>query len=543
MKSNSIYVFGHKNPDADSVCAAIALSYLKRALGYSTIPAVLGDINTETKFALDYFKFDTPMHLNDVKVQIRDIDYHRNSYIDKNCTIKDAFDYMNKHNLTGLPVVENRNKYCGYISLKEIASAVINGDFHKIETSYGNLLSLLRGTKVLKFDKEITGKVIAASNAHDTFLENAKLDNNCILIIGDRNEIIKYAIESKVKLIILIAGASINDKLLENAKKNRVNIIKTHLSSYEVGKLISLSNYIKGPMKSDETDPMVFRDIDYLSDFLEKTKNSKHTNYPIVNSMNECSGVLALTDTNQINRKKVILVDHNNTYQSVDGLEEAEILEIIDHHNLGDIVTNKPINFRNSLCGCVSTIIYEMFNENNIKIPSNIAGLLASAIISDTLLLTSPTTTNRDAVALKALCKIAKIDQNIYGTEFLKHAMGIKGLKNEELLYRDFKSYKADDNSFGIGQLLIPDYKSIKRKINNIVEFLNEEAHNQKYKVLTLFVTDIFEGKSYCLYNKEAEEIIKNAFHLNDIYEGVILDGVLSRKIQIVPYIMDALSK
>ena len=543
MNKKSIYVFGHKNPDTDSVCGAIALAYLKNALGYSTIPAVLGDINAETKFALNYFKVPEPTHLNDVKLQIKDVDYHKNSYIDKNSTIKDAFDYMNKHTLTGIPVVENKNKFYGYISLKEIAYEAINGDFHKIETSYGNLLSLLKGTKVLKYDKEITGTVLAATYAHETFLENVKLDNSRILIIGDRNKIIEYAIDSKVKLIILIAGSNITERLLEKAKKNRINIIKTNLTSYEVGKLISLSNYVKNFMRSKESDPVVFNEIDYLSEFLDKARNLKHTNYPIVNSKNECCGVLTLTDTNRVNRKQVILVDHNNTSQSVDGLEEAEILEIIDHHNIGDIVTKKPINFRNSLCGCGSTIIYEMFKENDVRIPVHIAGLLASAIISDTLLLTSPTTTNRDAVALKALCKIARIDQNTYGNEFLRHAMGIRGLKNEELLYRDFKSYKVNNISFGIGQLLIPDYKSIKRKINNIVSFLNEEAENQNYKLLALFVTDIFESKSYCIYNQSAEEIIKNAFHLDEIHEGVMLDGVLSRKIQIVPYLMDAFNK
>lgn len=542
MDSKPVYVFGHKNPDTDSVCAAISFSYLKNKLGYNTIPAVLGKVNQETRYALDYFKFKIPRHLNDVKVQLRDISYHKNCYIDKNSTIKDAFDYMNKYSLTGISVVENKNKYFGYISLKEIACEVINGDFHKIDTSYGNIISVLKGEKVLKYDKEINGIVLVSAYQTETFLDKVELNPNYILITGDREGVIDYAIESKVKLIILVSSLKINDKLLAKAKKNKVSIISTPYNSYEVGKLISLSNYIKNFVRAEE-DSVTFFEVDYLSDFLDKSKQLKHTNYPIINSRNECTGLLTLTDTNQVNRKKVILVDHNNFSQSVEGLEEADILEIIDHHNIGDIITKKPINFRNSSCGCVNTIIYEMYLENNIEIPKNIAGLMMSAIISDTLLLTSPTTTQRDRNALESLSKITGINYQEYGIEMLKHGMSIKGLKNEDILYRDFKTYKIDDNEIGIGQILVADVPSIKRKFKELVSLLNETTEREKYKVLTLFITDFFDNKSYCLYNTSAEKIIKESFKLDEVYEGVVLEGILSRKIQIAPYIMDALDK
>ena len=542
MDKKLTYVFGHKNPDSDSVCAAISLSYLKNELGYNTKAAILGNVNPETRYALDYFGFKTPYHLNDVRLQIRDVNYHRNCFIDKNLSIKDAFDYMNKYSLTGIPVVENKNKYYGYVSLKEIAREVINGNYHKIDTSYGNLINILKGEKVLKYDKDISGLVIAATYAHETFLEKVNLNENHILIVGDRKTIIEYAIKSKVKLIILVGNNNISHELLLEAKKNKVNIIRTSLTSYEVGKMISLSNYIKNFIRPD-SDSVTFNEVDYLSDFIELSKSLKHTNYPILNSRGECTGLLTLTDTNNVERKQVILVDHNNFSQSVDGLEEAEILEIVDHHNIGDIVTKKPINFRNSLCGCVSTIIYDMFNENHVSIPKGIAGLLASAIISDTLLLTSPTTTIRDTDALLALSAIAGIDYKTYGMELLKHGMSIKGLKNEDILHKDFKTYKIDDNMLGIGQILTSDFNTIKKKVNDLVTFLDEESQRYDFKVLTLFITDIFENKSYCLYNKNAEEIIKRSFKLNDVYEGVELPGVVSRKVQIAPYLMDSLGK
>ena len=541
MNGKVTYIFGHKNPDTDSICASIALSYLKNKLGFNTVASTLGNLNPETKFALNYFNVKEPYHLNDAKLQIKDVAYHKGCFIDKNVPIKDAFDFMNKYSLTGIPVVENKNKYYGYVSLKEVAREIINGDFHKINTSYGNLISVLKGTQILKFDKEISGNVLAATYAKATFLERVALDNSYILIIGDRTAILDYAIESKVKLIIVIAGIELPHELLQKAKKNKVNIISTPLSSYEVGKLISFSNYIKDIMRKEES--VTFNELDYLSDFIEQSKKLKHTNYPILNSKNECKGLLTITDTNDVDKKQVILVDHNNSSQSVDGLEEAEILEVIDHHNIGDINTKKPINFRNAGVGSVNTIIYDLYKENNIKIPKDIAGLMASAIISDTLLLTSPTTTIRDTDALINLSKIAKIKYKKYGIELLKQGMTIKGLTNEDILHKDFKTYKVNDKMIGIGQILTADFESMNKKINSLVNYLDEVSNNENIRVVTLFVTDIFENVSYCLYNRDAENIIKNSFDLKKIYEGVPLKDIVSRKIQIAPYIMDAIEK
>ena len=541
MNGKVTYIFGHKNPDTDSICASIALSYLKNKLGFNTVASTLGNLNPETKFALNYFNVKEPYHLNDVKLQIKDVAYHKGCFIDKNVPIKDAFDFMNKYSLTGIPVVENKNKYYGYVSLKEVAREIITGDFHKINTSYGNLISVLKGTQILKFDKEISGNVLAATYAKTTFIERVALDNSYILIIGDRTAILDYAIESKVKLIIVIAGIELPHELLQKAKKNKINIISTPLSSYEVGKLISFSNYIKDIMRKEES--VTFNELDYLSDFIEQSKKLKHTNYPILNSKNECKGLLTLTDTNDVDKKQVILVDHNNSSQSIDGLEESEILEVIDHHNIGDINTKKPINFRNAGVGSVNTIIYDLYKENNIKIPKDIAGLMASAIISDTLLLTSPTTTIRDTDALINLSKIAKIKYKKYGIELLKQGMTIKGLTNEDILHKDFKTYKVNDKMIGIGQILTADFESMNKKINSLVNYLDEVSNNENIRVVTLFVTDIFENVSYCLYNRDAENIIKNSFDLKEIHEGVPLKDIVSRKIQIAPYIMDAIEK
>ena len=539
MNKNAIYVFGHKNPDTDSICASIGLSYLKNKLGFNTIPASLGNINPETKYALEYFGFKSPYHLNDVRLQIKDVNYHKKCYVDKNLSIKDTFDYMNKRVLTGIAVVENNNKYYGYTSLKEISREIIAGDFHEIDTSYGNLLSILKGSKILRFDKEINGRVISYINEDES---SYNFNESSIVLTLDKKDVLEKAIKNRVKLIVLVSNANINDSLKNKASKNKINIIKTPLSLYEVSKLISFSNYIKNYIRP-EKEVITFNEVDYLSDFKERTKSLRNKHYPILNKKNECMGILTVTDINNVNKKQVILVDHNNIVQSVDGLDEAEILEVVDHHNVGDISTKKPISFRIQVCGCASTIIYNMFKESHVNIPKNIAGLLASAIISDTLLLTSPTTTKMDIEALDNLCKIAKIKSNKFGIELLKAGMSLKGLTNEQLLHKDFKTYKIDDQIIGIGQILISDYKSFSSKVNDLIDYINEEANKEKYKVLALFITDIFEKKSYCLFNQQASEIIKISFKLDEVYEGVILPGVVSRKVQIAPYIMDAIDK
>ncbi len=528
MKDKLVYVFGHKNPDTDSICAAISLSYLKNKLGYNTVPATLGNINEETKFALKTFKIHEPMHLNDVKLQIKDVNYHKGSFIDKNVSIKDAFDYMNKHSLTGIPVVENKNKYFGYVSLKEISKELISGNYNKIFTSFGNLLKTLNAKCILKFDKEIEGNIVISSS---------DVDNKNILIDEGNTSNIESAIKRNVKLIILASNDEITKKLINEAENNKVNIISTPYSIYEIGKLLTFSNYIKNIIRKSESK--TFYEVDYLSEFLKESKKLRNTNFPILNSRGECLGVLTLTDCNNIEKKKVILVDHNNYSQSVEGLDEAEILEVIDHHNIGDIATKTPINFRNARVGSVNTIIYNMYLENNVKVPVSMAGVMMSAIISDTLLLTSPTTTEYDINALKELSKICEVDYNEYGVKLLKQGMSIKGLSNKDLLYKDFKTYKVDEYTIGIGQVLTSDYELINK--DEMVKFLDEVAENNDYKVLTLFVTDIFNNISHCLYNSSAKNIIKRSFDLEKVYEGVELKNIRSRKMQIAPYIMETI--
>ena len=536
-----IYIFGHKNPDTDSVCASISLSYLKNKLGFNTIPKVLGEINEETKYALNYFNIKVPEYLNDVRVKIKDITYHKDYYIKEDSSIYDTYYFMNEKNITGIPLVNSQKKFVGYVSLKEIARTMITDNNNYLDTTFDNIVSTLKSLNYIRIDNEIKGKIIAATFDDNTFVNNVKLDSETIIIVGDRKKIIDYAIESKVKLIIIIGNQELNAEQLIIAKAHNINIVYTPYTSFETSKLLGLTNKIS-TIKRNESCICLTTD-DYMTDFIELSNKTKHTNYPIVNKRGICHGMLRLIDTGEIERNKVILVDHNDSKQSVDGLNEAEIIEVVDHHNISDINTFAPINFRNMAVGSVNTIIYYMYKENNIEIPHDIAGMIISGIISDTVLLNSPTTTFHDRFVIKTLSNEIGLDYEEYGMKLLKSGMDIKDETIEEIIYRDYKTYNINEKKFSIGQVLTIDFDDFKHNIDLYVKSLNEIKRSNGYKITALFVTNILTKTSYVIYNDDAEYIIKDAYNLDNVYQGVELKGILSRKKQIVPNIMEVIEK
>ena len=535
-----IVIFGHKNPDTDSVCGAISLSYLKNLLGNNTEPRVLGEIHNETKYALNYFNVKEPQILEDVKVRIKDIKYHKDYYIKSSASIFDTYHSMNDKNITGIPIVDDNKKFVGYVSLKEIARAMIDDNTNYLDTTFDNIVSALKSFKNIKIDDEIKGNIVAVTFDDSTFINNVRLDKNSIVIVGDRKQIIDYALESSVKLIILIGNQELSLEDLIKAKKNKVNIICTPYGSFETSKLLGLTNRIDTIKRNENC---ICLDVnDYMTDFIEISNKTKHTNYPIVNKKGICHGMLRLIDTSEYDKYKIILVDHNESRQSVDGIDEAEVLEIVDHHNIGDINTKKPINFRNMAVGSVNTIIYYLYKEKNIDIPYDIAGLMISGIISDTVLLNSPTTTYHDKFVLEELSKEIGIDYQEYGMNLLKSGMSLSG-DVEDIIYRDYKTYTVNDYKFSIGQVLSVDFKDFNDNKQQYIDALDEISENNGYKLTALFVTNILTKESYVLFNDSSKYIIKEAFNLSNVYQGVILDGLLSRKKQIVPNIMEVLER
>ena len=535
-----VYIFGHKKPDTDSVAGAISFAYLKRKLGINAEARILSEVNKETIYALNRFGFEVPKYLNDVKVELKDIKYNKNYYANQNDSIFNVYNTFNEHGITGIPLVDDHKKFVGYVSLKELANELIKGDTNEINAKFMDIVDVLNASSYYKFDDFMSGNVLAVALPFAQFSDFINIYEDTILICG-RDSIIEDAVKHKARLIIVVANKELTKEEIDLIRYNKVNVIVTPYDTFKTSRLITLANPIKTIKRSSSA--VCFGPNDYLTDFVEISNKLKHTNYPIVNSKGYCDGMLRLIDTNLITRKKVILVDHNEPSQSADGLNEADILEIVDHHNIGKISTLLPINFRNMSVGSVNTIIYTLYKENNIEIPSDIAGVMLSGIISDTLLLASPTTTELDKQVAKNLANIAEVDLYKYGKELLKSGVSNDGLTINEIVYKDFKSYVTGEVKFGIGQVFTTDFKEYSDRLNEYVDELNHIADNNDYKVACLFVTDILENNSYLLFNDGAKEYLNDAYELSDIKEGEKLMGVISRKKQMVPPIMGVLEK
>ena len=536
-----VYVFGHKKPDTDSVTSAIVLSYLKNQLGMDTEPRVLGEINNETKYVLDYFKMEEPKLLENVKLQIKDLKYHTDINFYEYDSIYNAFKFMNENKISVIPVTDKDNKFVGIVSMKDITKNFLSDGYNKIDCSYDNLLKTIEGEEILRFDDEIKGTTITSAYQHQTFIDNVKLTNDNILIIGNRSFIIEYAIKSKIKLIIITGNNEISEEHLKLAKENKVNIIKTPFDSFKTIKYIGFAENL-GNIALKE-DIITFKENDYVTEFTDIASKTKYSNYPVVDDENHCLGLLKLANVKDQRKKKVILVDHNEVKQSADGLDEADVIEVVDHHNIGSIDTLMPITFRTQPVGCTNTILYSLFHEYNVEIPKNIAGLMVSGIVSDTLLLKSPTTTDLDIKALDELSKIAEIDWKTYGLDMLKAGTSLKGKTKEEILYTDFKNFTVGSENMGIGQIFTFNFDELKADSKDYIDLLTNTAKNNDYTVIALFVTDVIKNGSYVFFNEQAKELMEYAYNIKDIEQGHFLPDVVSRKKQMAPNIMEAIKQ
>lgn len=537
---NKVYIFGHQSPDTDAVTSAISLSHLKNKLGMDTEPRVLGHINKETKYVLDKFGVKEPKYLNDVKLQLKDLDYHKGLFVDENKSIDYVYKFLTEKGVTGTPVVTDGNKYKGIITIKDIAKKLISNDFDKIDSNYSNILETVSGEEVLKFDDEIKGNVLVASYDSDTFTSNVNLNSNSILIVGDRQDIIKKAIDDNVKLIVVTGPEKITEENLKLAENNKVNVIKTNIDSFHTSKLICLSNKI-GTLLVEDTSK-IFRENDYYTDFVEATKKLKHNNYPILNNNGVCLGLIRITEIINKNNKKVMLVDHQEKEQSVIGLDEANILEIVDHHKIGNINTTNPINFRNMTVGSTNTIVYFMYKENNVEIPKEIAGIMLSGLLSDTLCLQSPTTTEIDKKVAEDLALIAGVDYKKYALDMFKAGTSLEGLTKEEVIKSDFKSFPIGDEKMAIGQVFTLDVDRIFDELDTYIEKLEEINNKEGYKFIVIAITDILKNGSYLIFTENAKSVLESIYKLDDIKQGYYVDGLVSRKKQILPAILSELN-
>ena len=361
---DKVYVFGHRNPDTDAVTAAITLAYLKRQLGMNAIPAVLSGINLETKYALSYFKVKEPIFLNDVKLKVKDLNYTKRYCITENESINDAYLKMSEAGISKIPVVDNKKKLLGIVSMKDIAKEQFSENIDHVCSTYDNIMKAIDGEELLRYDNDIQGSLIVAGYRSTTILSTIELHSDHIMIVGDRHSVIEYAVMSGIKLLIITGNHKIKEEHLKLAKDNHVNIIVTPHSTLITSRKINLANNVGtiGYIK----DILCVNEYDNVSDFVRVANKTRYSYYPVLNVKEECIGILRVSDVSYENKKNVILVDHNSSEQSAIGIEEANILEIVDHHNLGSLITNMPVNFRNIPVGSSNTIVYIMFKKNKL---------------------------------------------------------------------------------------------------------------------------------------------------------------------------------
>lgn len=537
MKHNLI--FGHKTPDTDSVCSAIALANLKNKLNESSKPYTLGKINKETDFVLKYFNVDIPAELDNVKVQIKDLNYDKVKPFKVEQSIHFAYFFMNENKLRTLPIVDDENNLVGIITMKDIAMSLINTDQKLLNTSYDNIIETLLGREIIRCDDLIDGIITVAAFEEKTLRRADVLNKNSIVIVGDRYDIIKYAVEIGVKLIIVTGDLNVPHDLVQMSLQNKVNIIRTPYNTYHTARNIGLSKFVNYTMKSENL--MCFKEDDYLDDCKEDIENSKHSKFPIISADKKYLGLLSRGHLINPSKKKVILVDHNELGQSANGIEEAEILEVIDHHKIGDIKTAIPISFRNIPLGSTNTIIYNMYKENSIEIDKSMAGLMLSGIISDTMLLKSPTSTDKDRDAVEELVNIVGIDLHEYSMEMFKVGTSLKSKTIEEIIYQDFKKFNLEYKNVGISQVFTMDINEIMNKKCDYIELIDKITRDKDYYVFIMAVTDIVNEGSYIFYTSTKEKLISAIFKIEDVYEGIYVDKCVSRKKQIVPSIINAI--
>lgn len=543
--TNKIYVIGHKNPDTDSICSAICYAYLKRQLtGQDYIPMRAGEINAETAFVLDAFHMDAPEYVENVFTQVKDVEYRHLDGVPNHISIKKAWEILSESGATTLPAVDKSGHLVGLITVRDIAMTYMEVYDNEIiataKTPYSNIVDTLSATLLVGNDKAVvdTGKVLIAA-ANPDMMENY-ISKGDIVILGNRYESQLCAIEMDAQCIIICDGAVASKTITKLAEEHGCSIISTPYDTYTVARLINQSIPIRHFMKKDNL--ITFSTEDYITDIRSTLATKRHQYYPVLNEFGRYVGLLSQRNYLNANPKKVILVDHNEHAQTVDGIDEVTLLEIIDHHRIGGLQTMNPVYFRNQPLGCTATIIYQMFQETDIEIPKDIAGLLCSAILSDTLMFRSPTCTPMDKDACLALAKLADIDVNTFALKMFHAGSKLRDKTDEEIFHQDYKVFKTDHFTFGIGQISAFTNDILEVIKPRILTYMEQVYTEKRVDMLFFMLTNIFsETTELLFYGKDADKLMEQAFEGHEITDtSVILPNVVSRKKQVIPKIMNA---
>ncbi|UWG96437.1 putative manganese-dependent inorganic diphosphatase [Dehalobacter sp. DCM] len=541
--STSVFVIGHKNPDSDSVCSAIAYAELKKKMGIDAIPAILGDINRETEFIIRYFGAKIPELIGTVKTQVCDINMDQAFPVSSDISIKTAWNLMKRNNVKTIPVVDEHEKLLGIVTLSDITNKYMDAMDNNIIASTSTTLRNIAETLNAKLlcgsqeDFKTTGKVVVA--ALDASALQSYIESGDIVITGNQEVLQLKALDSGANCLIITCGDTPTQAVLEKASGLKSIVMTTPTDTFTSARLVNQSIPI-GAIMTDQ-NIILFDMDDFIDDIQDKMLKTRYRSYPVVDDNHRIKGFISRYHLISQRKKKVILVDHNEKSQAVDGIEEAEILEIIDHHRLGDIQTNSPVFVRNEPVGSTSTIVANMYFEMGFRPSKTIAGILCSAILSDTLKFKSPTSTYIDRITAEKLAEIARI-ANIdeFAYRMFKEGSSLQGKTVKEIFYQDFKEFNFGKYKVGIGQIFTMDREKIAEMEESLVTFMKQLCMDNGYHLLMLFVTDIINQASEVFFAGEKKELIAMAFNVDLGENRVHLPGVVSRKKQVIPLISAA---
>lgn len=545
--SDLVYVSGHRNPDTDSICSAIAYSYLLNATNkYNAIPVRLGEINRETEYVLKRFGVEHPVLLKTVKQKVEDLNYDKVTVFSKDLTLKTAWFLLKQQNLKSAPILDEHGQLLGLLSTSNIIEGYMDQwdseVLKKAKTPVENVIDTLEANVIYLNDalKVIEGDIhIAAMSGSEA--KKRIHENDVVIVGGDRSDDLEELISVKPSLIVLTGSLTADENVVKKCEEQGISIISTPFNTYQTSQQIVQAipvEYvmIKGDIKTFSTDDT----LDYMKEVMSETR---YRGYPVIDLNNRCVGSISRFALLKGLRKKVILVDHNERGQSIPGIEEADILEIVDHHRVADIQTVGPLLFRGEPLGSTATIVTKIFDELDVEMPSHIAGLLLGAVVSDTLLFKSPTCTPVDTKIAKKLAEIAGVDIQKFAMEMFKAGTSLVGKTVDEIFNQDFKKFSFDNLQVGVAQVNSMDIEGFLPYKKDMLDYMNKFAEDNNLEFTLLLLTDIINANSEIFVGGPCPELVEKAFNVQLTECQGTLAGVISRKKQVVPAITAVMSE
>ena len=546
MSDQNIYVIGHRNPDTDSICAALAYARLKQLTGNTNVIAArTGEINLQTEFVLNTFGIDLPLYLPDVKIRVKDVMTSESLSVHMDMSVGDVLDFMNSYDLLMVPVTDRDGHYRGAITLQDLARFYARhadaATSNRLVASLTGITKAIQGNSLFLFDENETrtGRIVVGAMETEGFRQVMEYysEEGCVVIVGDRKEIQKYSIESHARCLIVTGGFLPDKAILDMAQRNKVSVISSPYDTATTVRLMHLSTPAKEVFSTDFYSVSPY---DLLLDVKVKMRDSDLRGCPVVETGGRLTGILTRRDMLRDFRKKVILVDHNEASQAIPGIEEAEVIEVLDHHRIGSFQTLHPILFVVEPVGCTNTLVAELYLKNGVEPEPPYAGIMLSAILSDTVIMKSPTTTERDRKVAAYLAGLAGMDIQKLGEDIFNASSDLLKKTPEEIIRTDYKVYEVGKEKIGIGQIEIIEMLTFEKIRESLLASLNKILLEDRLTLACLLVSDIIYENSLLLFAGDSGIVTRIGYPIvtPNLAE---LKGVLSRKKQLVPRILSVL--